>query len=104
MLVTCSNDSALESCKAYILATLEMKGYFHISDRYFLELIAMNPYLQKNSTDKVASTTRNVVGRGGGRGSGRGSEIISKSCVQVAMSSINKNYFRGSERGYVPTA
>ena len=104
MIINCINTNALDACKEAILAITDMQGDFDIAARHFIDFIAMIPYLQKNSTNKVSYATRSGGGRGGGRRSDRGSGMPAESDVQADMGAITSKYFRGSERDYVPMA
>ena len=61
MLMNGTNTNTLNACKAAILAIPEMKGDFEITERRSLNFIAMIPYLQNNSTAKVAYVAGSVV-------------------------------------------
>ena len=61
------NTNTLGAYKADILDISDIWGDFDIVVSHFLDFIAMAPFLQKNSTAKLAS----VTGSGGRRGYGR---------------------------------
>ena len=103
MIMNVINTNAPDDCKASILVSPEMQGCFDISVRYFLDFIIMNPFLNNNVTAKVFSVTRSGGGMGGGSRIDHGSGMPYESDGKASMGVIKNKYFRGSERGHVPT-